>query len=98
MRTLMLDVLAQSSRDDALDKAKGEMMAGHLQPVRTILELAQLRGEVPAGLDLETATDLVQGPLFVRRIVRGQRLTSSQIEELVDAIVLGLTAAVQPSR
>ena len=95
MRTLMLDVLAQSSRDEALELAKEEMMGGHLQPVRTILELAQLRGEIRADLDLETVTDMVQGPLFFRRIVRGQQLSPPALAVFVDAIIAGLVR--QPS-
>ena len=91
----MLDVLAQSSRDEALDRAKDEMMGGHLQPVRTVLELAQLRGEIRTDLDLETVTDMVQGPLFFRRIVRGQQLSPSALAAFVDAIIAGLVR--QPS-
>jgi len=45
------------------------------RPLRTILRLAQARGEVDAGLDLETALAFLIGPFSYRRMIDRQAVT-----------------------
>jgi AcrR family transcriptional regulator len=56
---------------------------------KEILERAIERGELPAGIDLELINDLLLGPLFLRSVVRGERLDPSLVDETVDVVLSG---------
>lgn len=90
LRQLMLDVLAASGRDTDLRLAHEAMMESRTEPLRTVLELGVLRGELPADLDLELANDFVQGVVFYRWIVRDRDLDEQALEKVVRAAVRGL--------
>ena len=96
MRSRILDLLAASGRDPQLEAVRDEMLRTHLQPLHTVLELAQLRGEIDPLVDLALAADLIQGATFYRRILRGEPLTPGHISQLVDTLRAGI-AASQPA-
>jgi AcrR family transcriptional regulator len=51
------------------------------------------RGELPVGLDLELAIDLLYSPLFYRLLLRHQSLSDNFVDELIDMAMKGLMKA-----
>ena len=45
------------------------MLEERRRPIRTVLQLAQLRGEIGRDLDLDVALALVIGPFIMRRMI-----------------------------
>lgn len=62
------------------------------RPILTVLQLAQLRGEIGADLDLETALAIVTGPFTFRRLVEGKEVTPAFAETVLVAAIAGLRA------
>lgn len=89
---MLTGVLYAATYDPAIRAALEEAVSRRTGPIKTIIELAQARGEVPAHVDPERAVDLVEGP-FLFAVLTG-RLTfqPSEVDELLGLIVAGLTA------
>ncbi len=67
-----------------------EFVAERRLPMRTVLELAQGRGELAADLDLELTVDRLSAPLFYRRLVRREEMGDDELTAHVDATLAGL--------
>lgn len=63
------------------------------RPLVAALERAQKRGQLPEGLDLELAADLVVGPIAVRLFFTGRRLSPKLVEPMVDLALGGIARA-----
>lgn len=89
---MLTGVLYAATYDPAIRAALEEAVSRRTGPIKTIIELAQARGEVPAYVDPERAVELVEGP-FLFAVLTG-RLTfqPSEVNELLRLIVAGLTA------
>jgi AcrR family transcriptional regulator len=89
-RAKMLPALIDAAERDA-DVA--ELQARHTSmrraPMRKVITLAQERGEIPANLDPELATDQLSGPLFYRRLITHSAITSEFVDEIVDSVIAG---------
>lgn len=89
-RAKMLPALIDAAERD-VDVA--ELQARHTSmrraPMRKVITLAQERGEIPANLDPEVATDQLSGPLFYRRLITHSAITSEFVEEIVDSVIAG---------
>ncbi|MFT7601821.1 MAG: AcrR family transcriptional regulator [Acidimicrobiales bacterium] len=90
MRRTILGVISASISDPGLKRVHQEMMGERMTPIKTILELAQGRGELAADLDLDLAIDFIEGPFFFRKLVRQDALDDEQIRVLAKMIVSGL--------
>ena len=62
---MLPSLLDGAHRDAALDVLLRDYLRERSGPTRTVLQLAQLRGELPADLDLDFAVTLVIGPLHL---------------------------------
>lgn len=88
----LLPMLIDASlRDPALREVVEELLAEKRQPIRTVLQLAQLRGEIGRDLDLEDALSIVLGPFSYRRLVERRATTP----EFTDLVVRGAVAALR---
>ena len=58
-----------------------------LNPLRSILRRAVVRGELSADLDVEDAAIDFVAPVFFRRFFLGERLTDERIDAMVDAFL-----------
>lgn len=61
-------------------------------PLKTILQLAQARGEIAADADLELMMEFAEGPIAARKIMKLSTFGPGEIEKMVDLVVAGLTA------
>jgi hypothetical protein len=54
------------------------------------LERAVARGEIPADLDLDLATDLIVGPIAVRLFFTGRKIHAKMVDPMVDMALQGI--------
>jgi AcrR family transcriptional regulator len=91
-RRIMFELLAASAVDDDLRELLDELRRERTGPIRTLVELAQARGEIPADLDIDLALDLIEGPMIHRFVFRGVTVQPDEVDELLDRVVAGLAA------
>ncbi len=91
MRRTMTGVLAAATDDPELARVHQQMMEQRMAPITTILDLAKGRGEVARDLDTELALALIEGPFFVKLVVKNQPLDDATLDEMIDLIVKALT-------
>lgn len=81
-----------AKRDPRMDELVSAVLAERKRPLRTVLQLAQLRGEISRDLDLDTALAIVIGPFTYRRLVERREPTPEFIEAVLGASIAALTA------
>jgi AcrR family transcriptional regulator len=86
-------LLAASDRDPDLHALVQAMLAERRRPMRTVLQLAQLRGDIDPELDLDVALALLTGPFVQRRIVDRQEITDEFRDAVLEHVVAGLLAS-----
>ena len=92
--TDLLSVLIESARwDPAMEELRDEALAERRRPIRTVLQLAQLRGEIGPHLDLDSAVAMVVGPFTYRRMVERRKVTP----EFAEMVLHGSVAALKAS-
>jgi AcrR family transcriptional regulator len=81
-----------AGRDEEIDALVAAIVAERRRPLRTILQLAQLRGEIGADLDLDTAVAIVIGPITYRKTVERREVTPEFKEAVLTSAIAGLRA------
>ena len=71
-------------RDPAVRELVDQVLEERRRPLRTVLRLAQLRGEVSAELDLDVALSLLIGPITHRRMVDRLEVTTEYVASVLD--------------
>ncbi len=66
------------------------VIRGRRQPLRRRLLRAVERGELPRGLDVDLAADLMVGPIAVRLFFTGARISPRMVAPIVDLVLRGL--------
>jgi AcrR family transcriptional regulator len=88
---VMAELIGQAQVDPALAET---LRTGWLRPRReataTVLRLAVDRGQIRAGVDIETAMDQLYGPVYWRLIMGHQPLDGSLVDELVRNTLEGI--------
>ncbi len=69
-----------------------------LSSLRTSLEQAKLRRELPRGLDAELLFSMLVGTVYYRLFVLKKAVPRAYIEDLVDLTLLGLTTEAKKKR
>jgi AcrR family transcriptional regulator len=80
------------NRDPALGEIVHAVLEERRRPMRTVLQLAQLRGEIGKDLDLDTAMAMIIGPLSYRRLVERRQITPEFKAEVLRGAVVALRA------
>lgn len=88
----MLSALSRAASDPEFHRLTRDFEKERHQPLRTILQLAQSRGEIAADADIELMMEFVEGPMMVRKIMKMSSFEPGELEQLVDMVVAGLTA------
>jgi AcrR family transcriptional regulator len=89
---MMRALLAAGDRDLELKELALAMGEERRRPIRTVLQLAQLRGEIGRDVDLDVAVALVIGPFVMRRTVDRQEITPEFRAAVLDLAVVSLRA------
>lgn len=89
----LLPVLVDAShRDPEMAEVLAAVMAERKRPLRTVLQLAQHRGEIPADLDLDVAQAVLIGPFTYRKMVEGREVTPDFVDTVLATTVAGFAA------
>lgn len=88
----MLGVVAAAASDPEIAEVHRSMMAERTGPIRAIVDGAKERGELPIDLDMDLALDVIEGPFFLRRVIRGEPIDDATVRQMVAIIVAGLTS------
>jgi AcrR family transcriptional regulator len=89
---MLASLLDAAARDPELDRLLRAYMVDRSLPLRTVLQLAQGRGELPADLDLFLAAALFIGPISYRKTILREPITEEYVEAIVDAGLQALRA------
>ena len=91
--TQLLPLLIDAGkRDPDIGAIVDSVFAERKRPLRTVLQLAQLRGEISRDLDLDTALAMVVGPFTYRRLVEQREATPEFIEAVLNGAIAALHA------
>jgi AcrR family transcriptional regulator len=86
-------LIAAGDRDPELQALLQRQHEERRRPTRTVLQLAQLRGEIARDLDLEVATSMVLGPFTVRKMIEREEIDEAFTERVLTSVVGVLRAA-----
>ena len=64
-----------------------EYLSSRQKPLRSILQRAQQRGEIAAGIDLKVVADLLVGPVTYRRLMTGDPIDRAFTRKLLDIVL-----------
>ncbi len=91
---VMPALLSASLSDPELHELVTAMLEERRRPIRTALQLAQLRGEISRDLDLDIALALLIGPFVQRRTIDRAEVTPEFRDAVLASVVAGLRATV----
>lgn len=97
LRQMLLGLLHASAHDPELRRVFDAMQDQRITPIRTMVELARARGEVRPDVEVDHVVDLIQGPLFMRAMVRHLPTTSADVEALIDLAVTAVAPVPAPT-
>lgn len=89
---VMPALLAAAPTDPELHALVVAMLEEKRRPIRTVLQLAQLRGEIGTDLDLDVALAMLIGPFVQRRMIDRAEVTPEFSETVLRSVVAGLRA------
>jgi AcrR family transcriptional regulator len=89
-------LIAAGDRDPELRALLRRQHEERRRPTRTVLQLAQLRGEISRDLDLEVVGSMILGPFTIRKMVEREDVTEAYARRVLEQVVgvLRATAAV----
>lgn len=87
---LMPCVIDAASRDPEIGSLFERIKDEREYPVRTIVERAQARGELPADLDSRVVLGTIVGPIVFRKIVQRLPIDESYVRGCLDVVLAGL--------
>lgn len=95
----MLPLLLDARRRDAtMHDAVEVLLEQRRRPIRTVLKLAQLRGEIDPDLDLDDALAMVLGPMTYRRMFQDEEITEDFVVTVIHGAVAALRSTVRSTR
>jgi AcrR family transcriptional regulator len=85
-------LLAASDHDPELRELVDAMSDERRRPIRTVLQLAQLRGEIGRHVDVDTAVAMIIGPFLLRRMIDRQEVTPEFRQAILEHAIVSLRA------
>jgi AcrR family transcriptional regulator len=93
IQRVALDLLAEIGREPALEAAIRPFQDARRKRVKTLIDRAIARGEVPPAIDRETAADFMVSALYWRLVVTGGRSTRQHLERLARMTAAAMSTA-----
>jgi len=90
LAAILPSLAGERAHNEALSELFDPVLRGRRKPLTHALERGDARGELPAGLDLELAADLVVGPIAVKLFFTGGKLSPRMVAPMVDLALTGL--------
>ena len=85
-------LVGAADTDPELHRLLMAMLDERRRPVRTVLQLAQLRGEIGPDVDLDIVLALLGGPFVQRKLVDKLEITDEFRDAVITQVVSGLRA------
>jgi AcrR family transcriptional regulator len=98
VRQMMLHALDTGPDDPEFVKIHTELREGRRNPIRTALEQARARGEIPADLDTDLAATVIEAPFIVQRLIADLPVADGDIDTILDLLLPGLGAFERQTR
>jgi AcrR family transcriptional regulator len=92
VRRILLDLQAERMRSGDLSDMLDRLSSERRRLGKQLLDRAVERGELSADMNKELALDWIPGPLYKRMMVRNKRVSLSDIQQQVAALVVTLQA------
>ncbi|MET0143793.1 MAG: TetR/AcrR family transcriptional regulator [Ilumatobacteraceae bacterium] len=89
---IMPCLIDAASRDPEIEMLLDRISIERQQPILTMVERAQRRGELPPSLDTRVVIGTILGPIVFRKIVWRQPLDTSYVQSCLDVAITGLSA------
>ena len=89
---IMPALISASERDVELQQLVSSMHEEKRRPIRTVLQLAQLRGEIGREIDLEIALSMLLGPFIMKRLIDREDVTPAFRDAVIGTVVASLRA------
>lgn len=89
---LLPTLIDAGNRDPKIQAIVDSLLEERRRPLRTVLQLAQLRGEISRDLDLDVAMAMIFGPISYRRLVERREVTPEFKATVVQGAVVALRA------
>lgn len=83
-------LLDAANRDPAMEDLLRSFLEERRRPMRTVLALAQHRGEISASLDLDDALSILLGPFTHRRFIDRREITPDFVDAVLGVVVAAL--------
>lgn len=80
-------MIAAAEVDEELELLHRSFVAERRRPLLAALVRAVEREELPANVDVEVCADMLAGPLFFRRFITREPVTTEFVEQLVDTLL-----------
>jgi len=90
LAAVLPSLVGERAHNPDLSKLLDPVLKGRRQPLIRALERGVERGELPRGLDLELAADLVVGPIAVRLFFTGRPIAPGIVGPLVELALAGI--------
>jgi AcrR family transcriptional regulator len=92
LATVLPSLAGERAHNPELAKLFDPVMRERRQPLIRALERAVARGELPAGLDIDLAADLIVGPIAVK-VMNGSRVSPRSVGPIVELALRGIQGA-----
>jgi AcrR family transcriptional regulator len=84
---LVVSMLGESLFDDAFAEILRSHASAHLDRLGQVLAAGQADGTLRADIDIEVAAASLAGPLFFRRLVLGEEITTTFVDAVIDGFL-----------
>ncbi len=91
-------LLDEARRDPQMSAVVAAALAERQRPLRTVLRLAQHRGEIDPDLDLDVALAMLIGPLTYRRMVQHTEIDQAFIATVLPGAIAALRSTAAAPR
>ncbi len=91
LATVLPSLAGERAHNPQLSEVLDPVITQRRRPLIDALGRAVKRGELPPGLDLELAADLIVGPIAVRLFFTGGRIHPRIVRPIVDLALGGLS-------
>ena len=93
IQRVTLDLFAEIGREPALEAAIRPFQEARRKRVKTLIDRAIARGEIPKTIDRETAADFMVSALYWRLVVTGGRSNRKHLETLARMTATAMSVA-----
>jgi AcrR family transcriptional regulator len=87
--SIMPSIIDAAERDPEIAAVHSELQRRHAAPLRSTLESAVARGELPDGTDVSAVASALRGPLYFRRWFTREPLDAAFIELVIGGVLAG---------